>query len=273
MKRFVLFTLILLFAQVHFSFAKQRELSKGPSVVFGADVLLRSVPSQQSSIIDVLPIASEIEILDKASEVTTLNGIKDFWYKVKYNGNEGFIWGALIADNYYETDLDADSSKETFMLLNLTKEYFDEDFKNSRLEFRVARNGQLIYEHKRPTDYSFNCDSISVTRFPGMRPDFRVLQINYNFLGVTGGNGKEYYRFSNNNLDSLFTVKLEEGEGGYVCYGSLVFPDNKEVKPNSIILRVKCADVTNCDDNAGKPCQWVYDSETLLWDGKKFIIK
>jgi hypothetical protein len=275
MKRFLFFTVILLFAQAHFSYATQRELSKGPAVVFGADVLLRSVPSQQSSIVDVLPIASEIEILDKASEITLLGGIKDYWYKVKYNGNEGFIWGGLIADNYFETDLDADSSKETFMILNLTKGIYDEDFQssNSRVEFRIARNGQLIYEHKRPTTYNFVCDSIGIEKLQLLKSIITVMVLKCNYLGETSANGKEYFRFNNNNLDSLFAIKFMEAEGGYVCYGSLFLPDNKEVQPNSVVMKIKCADVSNCDDKAGKPCQWDYATETLLWDGKKFTIK
>lgn len=275
MKHFLLLTSLLLFFQVHISFAKQRELSKGSAVVFGADVLLRSIPSQQSSIIDVLPIASDIEILDKASELVTLNGIKDFWYKVNYNGNEGFIWGALIADNYFKTDLDADSTQETFMILNLTKGIYDEDFQNSnsRLEFRVARNNQLIYEHKRTSNYTFICDSIGFEKLPLYKSVIRAMTVKCSYMGETSAVGKEYFLFTGNNLDSLFSIKFSEGEGGYVCFSSLLFPDNKEVQPNSVAIKTKCADVSNCDDNAGKPCQWEYTTETLLWDGKKFNLK
>ncbi len=275
MKRFIFLFLFVFFIQINCSFARQRELSKGPAVVFGVDVLLLSIPSSQGNILDVLPIASKIEIIDKASLLTKVGDINDYWYKVKYNDVEGFIWGTLIADYYYENDIDKDGSVETFMVMNLTKSLYEDNYipSNSRLEFRIARNGQLIIEHKRPSNYYYSCDSIIFKKLAQFSPELNVIQIKYSFSGETAGNGMEYQLFANNNLDSLFSVALAEGEGGYVCYSNIISPNDKGGQTNTIIINTKCADVSLCDDAKGNPCNWEYTKEVLYWDGKKIISK
>jgi len=275
MKRFFILYLFVFLTQIDHSFAIQRELNKGTAVVFGADVLLRAIPSLQGNILDVLPIASKIEIIDKASLLTTVGNIKDYWYKVKYNNVEGFIWGTLIADYYYENDIDNDGSVETFMVMNLTKSLYDDDYikENSKLEFRVAKNSQLIIEHKRPTNYYYSCDSIIFKQISQFSPVLNVIQIEFSFSGETAGHGIEFQLFSNNNLDSLFSVAIDEGEGGYVCYSNLIFPKDKGGQANTIFVNTKCADVSSCDDAGNNPCKWEYTNEIMFWDGKKFISK
>jgi len=276
MKRIFFVIIILFFYQIQFSFAKQRELNKGTAVVFGADVLLRDVPSTQGSILDVIPIASKIEIIDKASLLTKIGNTSDYWYKVKYNETEGFIWGPLIADYYYETDLDKDKLVETFMILNLSKGINDEGYSagNSRIEFRVARNGQLINEHKRLTNYNFSCDTIVFENLDLVEAKLNVLRLKYGFAGETSGSAEQFFRLNNDNLDSLFTVLYKESEGGYVSYGKIVFANEKDGIKNGIVINYKfCNDITDCDDEHGKPCKWEYAKDLLLWDGKVFTLK
>ncbi len=272
MKRTLLLFLIVIFYQINQSNAKQRELNKGTAVVFGVDVLLRSLPLQTGNIIDVVPIASKIEIIDKASLLTKSGDIADYWYKVKYKEQEGFIWGALIADNFFDSDLDSDGSAETFMILNLSKSASDSDFVeiNSRIEFRVARNGQMVYEHKQFAESAMNIDSISYEKLKLFTPDLSVMRIKYSFSGIYSGNAEQFMRFNNNHIDSLFTMHYSEGEGGTRCLSELVLPSDKEGKANRVVIKTKCADVSFCDYITGNPpCKWEYANKTLVWDGKK----
>jgi hypothetical protein len=275
MNRSILICFIFFSSQIHLSFSQQRELSKGTAMVFGADVLLRNIPSTQGVALDVIPIASKIEILDKASLLTNMGNINDYWYKVKYNETEGFIWGTLIADNYYENDMDNDSLTETFMILNLSKNYFDEGFNttNSRIEIRLARNGQLIYEHKRQIGYKFICDSIRSQMIDITSAKLNILRLHYGFSGATEGKAEQFFKINNEGLDSLFTMVTYEGEGGYVSFGNLIFPNDKDGIPNSIVINYKyCTDITGCDDKA-IPCKWEFDKNILSWDGKSFTLK
>ena len=275
MKRFFIFFLTFVFIQIN-SFAKQRELNKGESVIFGTDVLLLNIPSTKGNILDALPIASKIEIIDKASLLTTIGNISDFWYKVKYNDTEGYVWGTSIADNFYENDIDKDGSTETFMILNLTKSVNEEgyNYNNSKLEFRIARNGQLIHEHKRFTNYSFICDSIKYETSDKFNSKINLLSIAYNFTGETSGKAEQFFSFNKDNLDSLFTIAYLEKESAYISYGNLIFPKDKDGIKNSIIINYKfCNDTSNCNDEHGIPCKWEFTKEILEWDGKKFILK
>jgi hypothetical protein len=276
MNRILLIILFLFFSQINTSNAEQRELSKGTAVVFGADVLLRALPSQTGNIVDVLPIASKIEIVDKASLLTKLDNISDYWYKVKYNDEEGFLWGVLIADNYYEGDLDTDGSTETFMLLNLTQTPYDASFSfdNSKIEFRVARNGQMINEHKQYTEFLIAVDSIHLEKLTSFTPELSVIRLSYTFTGIIGGNAEQFFRFSSNSIDSLFTIHYLEGEGGTLCFSTLILPSDKNGQPNTVVIKSKVADTLDCDyKTENPPCKWEYFDTTLIWDGKKFTKK
>jgi len=276
MNKTIIVFLLCFFIHIHYSQAKQRELKKGTAVVFGADVLLRALPSESGNIVDVLPIASKIEIIDKASLNVNLGNINDYWYKVKYNEEDGFIWGPLIADNYYEGDLDQDGSTETFMVLDLTKESSDADFNSStsKIELRVARNGQMIIEHKQFSEIRLEIDTLSFDKLAKFTPDLSVIRVKYSFSGISGGKKEQILRFKNNNIDSLFTVNYAEGDGGIICLSELVLPSDKGGQANSLIIKTKCADVSACDYISGNPpCSWEYYNKTWVWDGIKFTSK
>lgn len=273
MKRIFFICFIFVFIQINSSFAKQRELSKGKAVVFGVDVLLRSLPSQNSNILDVIPIASKIEIIDKASLLTNIGNDKDFWYKVKYNETEGYIWGAEIADNFFEKE--NEGSLETFMILNFTKEYNDEgsNTNTSRIEFRLAQNGQLLHEHKRFTNYSFLCDTIKFETLENFTTKINVLRILYNFSGESKGKAEEFYTF-NNNIDSLLMIDYIDNLGSSISYCNAIFPTDKDGIKNCIILNWKiCNDASLFNETQGDRCQWEYSKEILEWNGKKFNLK
>ena len=65
--------------------------------LFGNDVKFRILPDTNSEVIELLKIGTEIQIIEKSSEILNYNGIESPFYKVKYNDKTGYILGGLIS--------------------------------------------------------------------------------------------------------------------------------------------------------------------------------
>lgn len=66
--------------------------------VFGDKINVRSAPGTDAAVAAQLSAGSEVVILERREEKTTLNGVELAWYKVQFNGNQtGFVWGGLLS--------------------------------------------------------------------------------------------------------------------------------------------------------------------------------
>ena len=65
--------------------------------ILESSVNIRSQPNLTSSVIGKLELHSEIEIIEKAENFQTINGITHYWYKIKYEDITGYIWGGFIS--------------------------------------------------------------------------------------------------------------------------------------------------------------------------------
>lgn len=61
------------------------------------EVSLRTGPSANSALLDVLPIATKVLLVEQSKEPETLNGIKSYWYLAIVGDKQGWIWGAYVA--------------------------------------------------------------------------------------------------------------------------------------------------------------------------------
>ena len=273
MKKFIRTLLSILFLLFCIQ-VKAVDVKKGTAYIFADNVLFRNAPTQQGKILSKFSIATKVEIIEKASALTTVNGAENYWYKIKNNNTEGYVWGGLLADMFCCADLDDDGIQEVFMIMNNSKGLYDVGFNNtSYLWFRVARANKLIFEYKRFDIYKYNLSSIAFEKMNQFKDPLSVIRFKYGFMGDVGGNGEQFFSFKNNYLDSLFTVVYEQGEGGFVCYGTLAFPCETNGQENALTVTTKCADVVMCDDIKGPPCKWEYNTTVYSWDGKRFAEK
>lgn len=70
--------------------------------LFGDRANIRQSPSlNDKNIVAVLPIGTPVTILANAQNMTTLNGLKNTWYKIQFQdkgqSKTGFVWGGLLS--------------------------------------------------------------------------------------------------------------------------------------------------------------------------------
>ena len=95
-------------------------------VLFGDNVLLRKKPNTEASVLDTLAIGTSITILKKSKETMQQNGVSWNWYKIKCNGQNGYVMGGLISianatidGEYYVTSVRKDEEQnQIFQLEN-----------------------------------------------------------------------------------------------------------------------------------------------------------
>jgi hypothetical protein len=83
-----------------------------------SSVNIRSQPNLTGSVIGKLELHSEIEIIERAENFQTINGMTHYWYKIKYEDITGYIWGGFIS---------------------ISKEIFEIDGKKMYCYYRVSK--------------------------------------------------------------------------------------------------------------------------------------
>lgn len=84
---------------------------------------MRSEPDARSRVVTKVAYGKRIEILQKTKVELQLGWVKSHWYKVKYRGREGFIFGG------YLSELSAPEAIETKRLAALLPTYCSSKFK------------------------------------------------------------------------------------------------------------------------------------------------
>lgn len=273
MKKFIIFILTIHILSAAYSQLPLRSLAKGVHAVYGDNALIRNAPNTQGKIKHILPIGTMVDVIQKSSAAEKLNNVDDYWYKVVYDLDTGYIWGALISDIFLEDDLDGDSISEIFLAYCNTF-YNGTDYKymveNSRIEFRVARNNKKISEFRFRTENQYLFDSVCLKTFGQFTPPFTAICISDTFISGCWGNGELYFRLNNDTLDSLFNFTAYCGEGGIVQYGKFILPDDSLGKPNTLIIEAKTGSVADAT-YLNRPVEWKYYRTFYMWDGRKFI--
>jgi uncharacterized protein YgiM (DUF1202 family) len=59
---------------------------------------IRSQPDSKSRIVTKVQYGKQVEIIQKTKAVLQLGWVKDNWYRVKYRGREGFIFGGYLSE-------------------------------------------------------------------------------------------------------------------------------------------------------------------------------
>jgi hypothetical protein len=272
-KKFLILAFAIYFLSPVYSQLPLRGLAKGIHAVYSDNVLIRKAPNQQGAIKHILPIGTKVEIIQKASKEEKINNIDDYWYQVIYDLDTGYVWGALISDIFLEEDLDGDSIPE--ILLTYCNTFFNGTeyeymIKNSRVEFRVARNNKKISELKFRTENQYLFDSAFVKNFSQFDPPFTAICITDSFFDGNMGTGEIYLRLNNNSLDSLFKLDIYAGEGGAVHKDKLILPDGKIENANIMIIESAGADLTS-QSPEHPDLVWEYFRMYYKWDGKKFL--
>ncbi|MCX2680401.1 SH3 domain-containing protein [Galbibacter sp. EGI 63066] len=192
--------------------------------LYGNDIKFRTLPSTDSEVISLLKIGEEVEILEKTDELLKYNGIDSPFYKVKYNGKEGYILGGLI-------------SLEKKILGNSTYLFAYKKEKGNTRPFLLIRHVDEKGEYTETvselyTDHQFSIELYDNRGVEGIK---NIMYVSYmaEACGVDGG-GIYYFRLDKE-LKEVFRVTQVGDAGVYSFVETLTFPSDKEGVKGKII--------------------------------------
>jgi len=214
------------------------------------NVNVRDAASTNGKIIAMLPIATEVEIIDKTEEILTLRNLDLNWYKVSFvkdgETQMGYVWGGLIAeDSYY------DKENNVYFLFGISGFNKDNGYEEIEFQLRVA------IEHKeidKELFYAFP-DFASVffegSQNRGIQGVENVIMIHYDADHCAGASGAFCFFY---NKKKLYLVKeLTEGfDAPYYHDEQLKFPDEECGLPNRVLWLMSGGDADKLEpENVG----------------------
>ncbi len=209
-------------------YSNQTKIGK-KSYVYGNNVNLRSDSSLNSDVVETLNQGESIEVLYSTRNYAyKIKEHGEPWLKIKTKqGKIGFVYGALIAKNYLNYDLNKNGVKELILLGN--------DFLNPpNATIKIFEKGKLIVVKKiESLCIDTHCESLVMLRI------IKDTKLSNKEI-IEAGTGSNYCRaswtsnflcFQNDDLEILFSEHL-----GYGKNTRILFPSDKGGVKNHIIV-------------------------------------
>jgi hypothetical protein len=111
-KKYCLILFFIIITNIAYSLPYQ--IKPGFYYIIDPPVNIRSEGSLNGSIIGRLVLGNKIEIIECAFNEQTIDGLTAYWYKIKYNNIEGYVWGGLIAVETFIYDIDKNGVDDYF---------------------------------------------------------------------------------------------------------------------------------------------------------------
>lgn len=221
------------FLTLHFSFFAQSEDQRivsydytfkdgSTEYLYGDNVVFRSEPSSSSKAIDTLSIGSEVKIVRKTDNVSSINGLDWNWYKVKVGRKSGYILGGLIA-------LDRVRHDDVVYLVTMAgvnQKSGDYEYTDYRVRTRVIRADSEFYGH----ESTLNTEVFYIEAFGnrGLEGIDNMLRINL-YAEACGVDGGEIYLFNTGDRLIEAASLSSVADGGVFWFGeSLTFPEDED---------------------------------------------
>lgn len=222
-------------------------------VLFGNDVKLRELPSTSAAVKKILSINTKVTIVEIVTEKDkyNYNGINWFWYKVKANGDYGYIVGGLLA--FYT--LDYNNSQYVFSLKKEDNEYF--------LLTRLIESTNTYKEiQNKLITSSFN---IKTSPNKGLEEISHMLIVS-SFTEACGVIGEDFYIFNSKDSISKGLKTNYMGDGGIAWLSEdAIFPNDENGKKGKIIIR---SEVGSVDEENGNFTEIKITSKEFEWKGE-----
>jgi hypothetical protein len=199
--------------------------------LYGDRVVLRDKPSSTATAMDTLSIGSEVQIVQKTEEKSSLNGLDWNWYKVKVGRKTGYILGGLIALDHIAYSEDV-VYLVTIAGTNRTTE--DWEYIDYKVRARALAPTGEFYGH----ESKLNTSSFYIEAFGnrGVEGIDEILVINL-FAEACGVDGGEIYVFNDGSrlMEAFQLTKLFDG-GSFWFTEKVMFPDDDKNWGNGTII-------------------------------------
>lgn len=191
--------------------------------LFGDNVKLRTSPSVDSKVLDLLKIGDSLKIIEKTDSHYVYNGLNTRWYKVEHNNKQGYVVGGLIS----VTEKKAENARFLFGF-----EIVDEKLYTIT---RVLLNSKKNYLENK-TEYLGDNYGFTINLYDnkGVKGINNIVFIRYLPESCGANSGGCYLFLDDNNLYKVIDV-TSSADIGFWEDENLIFPNDPKGEENKII--------------------------------------
>lgn len=266
--------LLVLWMQLAAAWAQQKDHPYAPfekeGVVrlFGDQVNVREGAGTTYIVRGTLPAGTQLQILEQSFDWFMPVDYEEPWYRVRTrtpDGNTivGYVWGGLIADQSFETDLDGDGELELLMIKNRTWnkcKMWDQEVWKSGLEFRVMKDGMFWASGDYATDYASNLE-VEPFVIPFENGSLWSLKLSYDWEYCESGKRNALFLLRLGKFEHQFDW-FEQMQGKELsCADRPVFPGDPMGKNGQVII------YRTCEHKDGSQS---FDTQVYHWNGTAF---
>lgn len=265
---FSLFSLLILAFSSTAQYDNQRivssyyEFEEGSTELLYSDkVVFRAGPTSSAKGIDTLEIGTEIEIVRRTEETSSLNGLDWNWYKVKVGRKTGYILGGLIALDQIRYD----DCLYLVTVAGVDQSYNGYDYQTYKVRVRVIIANNDFYGHE--ADLNTNSFYIEAFGNRGLEGVDNMLRINL-FAESCGTDGGEIYLFNTDSkLIEGISLSAVSDAGAFWYTESVKFPEDEGGWDGAVHYEREQGEYINEDMNWTKA---TIHSLTLKWENGQF---
>lgn len=244
----------------------QHEIGK-TSLLFGDNVNIREQTSTNAKIVDKLPIATAVIIIENTKIPLTLNGYNDYWYKIEYSaGKQGYVWGGLLAKSY--TNL----NNGLKIVAGIVKT--DKDSKTMQARLVNDDNNTILSSYDfEPIELGFEGNTFNYCTYAkqlnaaGLTPPIDLVELNFTYGACDYPNGNVYLVIQHNTIKKAFQTLWSSNEMGGL-HIELILPSSKNGIPNKII-EIRTSKFR--EDEMDTTGHVIIDTVMHIWSNNQFI--
>lgn len=187
-------------------------------------VNLRSRPAVDAPIVARGAYGEAVEILERLEAQSELGGYQAYWYRVRYNTTEAYVWGGGLSTQAHVGDLDADGREDVLVAYQMSN--YDEPYASlggGRHQHPGVRYAAEYYWGPRggtPTTARFDSEPIIAGRFRALEPELRPGPREILVLSAAAGDPScdrlytQYFWYSQGMFRLLADTRLVDCEHG-----------------------------------------------------------
>lgn len=198
--------------------------------LYGDKVVLRENPNSAAKALDTLSIGSEVVIVRKTEERSSVNGLDWNWYKVKVGRKTGYILGGLIALDRVKFE------NITYLVTVAGVENSSDDWSyvDYKVRARVLQPDGEYYGHE--TKLNTNSFYIEAFNDRGIAGIENMLVINL-FAEACGVDGGQLYLFNDGNrLFNAISLSSVSEAGLFWFKEEITFPNDENGSHDGMVL-------------------------------------
>ncbi|MDQ5928579.1 MAG: hypothetical protein QG594_353 [Bacteroidota bacterium] len=240
-----------------------------PAMIAATNCYVRSQPSLDGKLLDSLQLGKEIVILKQTENFLNIKGIKASWVQIEFENQKGitqkaFLWKGFIALGFVKTPQNIFLTALDHVVTDAKDSYKSDDvFLVKVLDLNKKVLVQKNFKKNSFESFYFENKNLGTLGLSNLKNIYRI-----NFMAESCGATSLYYYWGWNGTDLLVLPQRQcmADAGAYYYDEAFVFPSEKGGKPNSILKKIKQAEI-NKDDLMDVE-EW---TETFVWNGQKAV--